>query len=137
MIVQLLALASVLRDQKATLFARWQAVVCELPGAARLDGPTLRDHIPQFIDEMIAAIGQLEEEVVGQGGAGSPLEHGIQRLAAGFDIKEVVVEYNVLRGAVLDVAEAAGLRLSAEEARVINSIIDDAIAWSVDSFARE
>jgi len=137
MIVQLVALASVLRDQKATLFARWQRVVCELPGAARLDGPTLRDHIPQFIDEMIASIGRLEEEVVGHGGAGSPLEHGIQRLAAGFDIKEVVVEYNVLRGAVLDVAEEAGLRLSAEETRVINSVIDDAIAWAVDSFARE
>jgi two-component system phosphate regulon sensor histidine kinase PhoR len=137
MIVQLAALASVLREQKATLFARWETVVGELPGAARLDVPTLRDHIPQFIDEMIAAIGHQEEEVVGQKGAGSPLEHGIQRLAAGFDIKEVVIEYNVLRGAVLDLAEAAGLRLSAEEARVINSIIDDAIAWAVDAFARE
>jgi len=134
---QLVALASVLRDQKDTLFALWQVVVCGLPGAARLDGPTLRDHIPQFVDEMITAIGRPEEEVVRQGGAGSPLEHGIQRLAAGFDIKEVVIEYNVLRGAVMDVAEAAGLRLSAEEARVINSIIDDAIAWAVDSFARE
>jgi len=98
MIVQLVALASALRNQKATLFERWQAVVCELPGAARLDGPTLRDHIPQFIEEMISAIGHVQEEVGGKRGAGSPLEHGVQRLAAGFDIKEVVIEYNVLRG---------------------------------------
>jgi two-component system phosphate regulon sensor histidine kinase PhoR len=137
MINQLPALAVALHANRATLFASWQAVVCELPGAANLDGPALRDHIPQFIDEMIAAIARRDEEAVGQGGAGSPLEHGIQRLAAGFDIKEVVREYNVLRGAVLDVADQNGLRLSADECRLINHIIDDAIAWAVDTFARE
>ncbi len=135
---QLAALAAALRDHKTTLFTRWQAVVSELPGAADLDGPALRDHIPQFIDEMILAIAHRNDEaVVNQGGPGSPLEHGAQRLNAGFDIKEVVLEYNVLRGAVHDVAETAGLRLSASECRVVNHIIDDAIAWAVATFARE
>ncbi len=133
----LAALAVVLREQKETLFTRWESVISELPGAAELDAPALRDHIPQFIDELISAIGDRDDEVVGLVGAGSPLEHGVQRLAVGFDIKEVVVEYNVLRGAVLDVAESAGLRLSAEDSRVINNIIDDAIAWAVDTYARE
>ena len=133
---QLAALATVLRDNKPALVARWQSAVCELPGAAELDGPALRDHIPQFLDEMIAAIARHEEEVAG-GGPGSPVEHGLQRLAAGFDIKEVVIEYNILRDAVQDVAESAGLRLRAEDCRVINHIIDDAIAWAVDAFARE
>ncbi len=118
------------------LVARWQAAVCALPGAAQLDGPTLRDHIPQFIDEMIAAIAR-HDEGVGSWGPGSPVAHGLQRLAAGFDIKEVVLEYNVLRRAAHEVAETAGLRLGAEEWRVINHIIDDAIAWAVDTYARE
>ena len=133
---QLAALAVVLHENKATLFARWQAAVRELPGAAHLDGPALRDHIPQFIDEMIAAIARQDEEVAG-GGPGSPVAHGMQRLAAGFDIKEVVIEYNVLRGAAHDVAESGGIRLCADEWRIINNIIDDAIAWAVDTFARE
>ena len=118
------------------LIARWQSEVGELPGAAGLDGPALRDHIPQFIDEMIAAIARRDEEVAG-GGLGSPVEHGLQRLAAGFDIKEVVIEYNVLRGAVHEVAETTGLQLCADDCRIINHIIDDAIAWAVDTFAHE
>ena len=133
---QLAALAAVLRENKSTLVARWQATVCELPGAAHLDGPTLRDHIPQFIDELIAAIARHDEEVAA-GRPGSPVEHGLQRLAAGFDIKEVVIEYTILRDAVHDVAETNGLRLRADDCRVINHIVDDAIAWAVDTFARE
>lgn len=118
------------------LIARWQSEVRELPGAARLDGPALRDHIPQFIDEMIAAIARRDEEIAGDG-PGSPVEHGLQRLSAGFDIKEVVIEYNVLRSAVHEVAETTGLQLRANDCRVVNLIIDDAIAWAVDTFARE
>ncbi|MDB6139377.1 MAG: sasA [Verrucomicrobiaceae bacterium] len=134
---QLAVLAIVLNEHKATLIARWLAVISSLPGAANLSGPTLRDHIPQFIDEMIAAIARRNEAVIGRSGAGSPFEHGIQRLAAGFDIKEIVVEYNVLRGAVHHVAESASIVLSAHEWQIVHHIIDDAIAWAVDTFARE
>ncbi|MEJ0089709.1 MAG: RsbRD N-terminal domain-containing protein [Limisphaerales bacterium] len=127
-----------LREQKDTVVSRWKAVVGELAGAAGLDASTLRDHIPQFLDEMITAIASHNESaVVGTSGLGSPLEHGVQRLAAGFNIKEVVVEYNILRGAVLEVAEQAGLQLTADECRVVNHIIDDAVAGAVDIFARE
>jgi two-component system, OmpR family, phosphate regulon sensor histidine kinase PhoR len=135
---QLDALAAVLREQKTMVVSRWKAAVSQLAGAAGLDASTLRDHIPQFLDEMIVAIASRNDSaVVGRSGLGSPLEHGSQRLAAGFNIKEVVVEYNILRGAILDVAEQAGLRLTADECRVVNHIIDDAVAGAVDIFARE
>lgn len=134
---QLSALATVLREQKATVVARWKEVVSELAGASGLDSSSLRDHIPQFVDEMIAAIASHNDAaVVGKLGLGSPVEHGIQRLAVGFNIKELVVEYNILRGAVLDVAEKSGLHLMAHECHVINHIIDDAIAEAVDIYAR-
>lgn len=131
----LASLASALHEQKATLLTRWETDVRALPSAAQLDALALRDHIPQFVDEMIAAILRHEEEVA-SGGAGSPAEHGMQRLADGFDIKEVVAEYNVLRCAVHELAESAGVRLGAQECRVVNHIIDDAVAWAVDTFAR-
>ena len=60
---QLASLAAALRENKTTLIARWLASVSELPGAAHLDGPALRDHIPQFIEEMIAAIARHENLV--------------------------------------------------------------------------
>lgn len=134
---QLAVLALTLSQHKTTLYSRWEAVVSELPGAANLNGPMLRDHIPQFIEEMIAAIARRNEAVIGRKNGGSPLEHGVQRLAAGFDIKEVVIEYNALRGAVHQVAESANISLTAHEWQIIHHIIDDAIAWAVDTFARE
>ena len=77
---KLAALAAVLREQKDTVVSRWKAVVSELAGAAGLDAPTLRDHVPQFLDEMITAIASPNESaVVGKSGLGSPLEHGAQR----------------------------------------------------------
>ncbi len=130
-------LAVVLRKHKTTLFAEWQSVVTALPGAAHLDGPTLRDHIPQFIDEMIVAIAHCDESTGMKLNPGSPQEHGIQRLAAGFGIKEVVIEYNILRDAVHDLAESAGINLGAAEFRVINHIIDAAVALAVDTYAQE
>lgn len=137
MISQLFALSQVLDDHRSVLFERWRKGVSQLPSAVNLDAPALRDHIPQFIDEMIKAIGRWEESENPIADSGSPIEHGIQRLAVGFDIKEVVIEYNILRGAVHDVAESVGMHLSAAECHVINHIIDDAIAWAVDTFAKE
>ncbi|HEX8371383.1 MAG TPA: sensor histidine kinase [Chthoniobacterales bacterium] len=134
---QLPILASVLREHKSTLFSRWKAEVGKLDGAIDLDPASLRDHIPQFIDEMIRAIAGRQEQVVGEPGGGSPHEHGMQRLAAGFKIKEVVTEYNILRDAVHEVAEDAGMQFSASESRKINHIIDDAIALAVDTYANE
>ena len=135
---QLAALAAMMREQKTTLITRWNAMVGELAGAAGLESSVLRDHIPQFIDEMIVAIASRNENaVVGTTGLGSPTKHGIQRLAAGFNIKEVVAEYNILRGAILEIAENYELKLMAYELSVINHIIDDAIAEAVDTFASE
>jgi signal transduction histidine kinase len=134
---RLIALAEVLREQKPNIIARWREVVRELAGASGLDASTLRDHIPQFIDEMISVIASRSDDaVVGKYGLGSPVKHGIQRLAVGFDIKELVVEYNILRGAVLGAAEIAGRQLTPDEYHVVNHIVDNAIAEAVDIFAR-
>ncbi len=133
---QLAAFSSLLREKKDRLIESWGAAVRALPGAAHLDGPALRDHIPQFVTELIVAIANHHANVAG-GGLGSPVEHGAQRLAAGFDIKEVVIEYNILRSAVHHIAEESGVVLSANDWRAINHIIDDAIAWAVDAFSRE
>lgn len=133
---QLPALPKLLREKKEVLIAHWLASLQQLPGAADLKGPALRDHIPQFIDEMIGAIARRDAEVR-EGGPGSPVDHGLERLNAGFDIKEVVIEYNILRDAVHHVVEQADLILSAADWSVVHHIIDDAIAWAVDAFAKE
>jgi len=131
--------ATLLRQHKEQLLAAWRKAVREMPGAADLDTPTLNDHIPRFLDEMVAALSRAEsDEPEGlHPPAHTPPEHGLQRLQAGFDVREVVAEYNVLRDAVIQLAEGAAVPLPARDLRVINHFIDHSIALAVESYAAE
>src|SRR5690242_6081888 len=53
---ELFDLAAVLRRERETLLAVWRAQVRQLPSARDLDVPTLNDHVPALIDELVEAI---------------------------------------------------------------------------------
>src|SRR5687767_15912054 len=67
----------------------------------------------------------------------SPPAHGLQRVQDGFDIEEVVAEYNILRGCIHDLAQANGLALQGEPFRILNRVLDGAIGLAVKTFAAE
>jgi len=64
-----------------------------------------------------------------------PLAHGKQRFEDGFDIEEVVAEYNILRDCVHEVAERHEVELRGRARRIVNRVFDDAIAAAVKAFA--
>src|SRR6185437_11107761 len=66
---------------------------------------------------------------------GSPPVHGIQRYQDGFDIVEVVAEYNILRGCIHDLAENHGLSLQGKALHIMNRVLDEAIGLAVQTFA--
>src|SRR4029453_11344123 len=68
---------------------------------------------------------------------GSPPVHGRQRLQDGFNVEEVVAEYNVLRGCVHDLAEEHGIFIQGNDLRVVNRIIDEAIGLAVQTYATQ
>jgi hypothetical protein len=92
--------------ERAELLDEWRAQVKQLPSAAGLDRPTLDDHIPQLLDEIAEALLERRTESIPEVMVeGTPPAHGIQRLEDGFDLEEVVAEYNILRGSIHDLAE--------------------------------
>ena len=131
-------LADLLARERTNLLDRWRRKVRELPSAKQLDTPTLNDHLPRFIDQMAATIrlGSNEETIPeaanGQAGAA---DHGLQRLKDGFNIVEVVAEYNILRGCVHDLAAENGLLLRGEVFHVFNRVIDAAIGAAVENYS--
>ncbi|MBL8946897.1 MAG: sensor histidine kinase [Myxococcales bacterium] len=128
--------ASLIRAQRTTLLDQWRRQVRELPAAQHLDTPTLTDHIPQLIDELIAAFrAQSTETIPELLEEGTPPAHGAQRLADGFDIEEVVAEYNILRGCLHDLAEAHDLDLQGRPFRILNRTLDGAIGAAVRTYA--
>ena len=131
-------IAALIREKKSELLAQWRRDVRLLPGAERLDVPTLDDHIPTFIDELVAAMEAEDDQRVAEAHTGgSPSAHGLQRLEDGFDIVEVVAEYNILRDALQNLIETHGLVLHGRGARIVNRVLDEAIGVAVKNYAAQ
>ncbi|MBK9415965.1 MAG: sensor histidine kinase [Flavobacteriales bacterium] len=132
------ALAQLLRAGKVELLATWRAQVRELPSAKHLDVPTLNDHIPGLIDEIAVSLELGDDRTIAQNlREGTPPEHGAQRVEDGFDIIEVVSEYNILRGCVHALADQHDIRMDRNLLHVLNMVMDGAIGMAVQTFAEE
>jgi two-component system, OmpR family, phosphate regulon sensor histidine kinase PhoR len=130
------SLAAALFEERDALVVRWRERVRELPSAKGLDVPTLNDHMPVWIAELPSALRAFVAEASDECKAASvPLAHGLQRFEDGFDIEEVVAEYNILRDCVHDMAERLEVDLRGRARRVVNKAFDDAIAAAVKAFA--
>ena len=124
-------LVTVIKTQREALLARWREQVRQLPGAAGLDAPTINDEVPQLLDNLAEALdaGDKDRET-----NAISAEHGLLRWQAGFDVTEVVAEYNILRQCVQDAAEREGITLTGTTLHVINRVFDDAIGKAVKGF---
>ena len=130
--------AAAIQSRREELLQTWRLEVRRLPNALPLDIPTLNDHIPGLLEELTSALlsGQFES-VLDLQLEHSPRIHGVERFRAGFDIVEVVAEYNILREVLLSVAEREKLEPSSDLNRILNRVIDRGIAIAVDTFAKE
>lgn len=120
-----------IKERRDELLAKWRQQVRQLPGAAGLDTPTINDQVPELLDSLAAALRSANEE---QGINAISAEHGLLRWQAGFDVTEVVAEYNILRQCVQDAAESDGILLIGKPLHIVNYIFDDAIGKAVKAF---
>ncbi len=131
-------LATIIVRDRDTLLAKWRDQVRQLPSAKHLDSPTLNDHIPLLIDEMAIALRTRDDQTIPESlREGSPPAHGLQRLKDGFDIEEVVAEYNILRGCIHDLADDGGLNLQGRPFHIINKVLDGAIGLAVQTYSNQ
>jgi two-component system, OmpR family, phosphate regulon sensor histidine kinase PhoR len=130
--------AELIQRHREDLLGKWRDEVRLLPAASDLDTPTLNDHIPPLLDELAAALRASQfQSILDFELANSPKQHGLQRLRAGFDIVEVVAEYNILRELLQDLAERNGVSIAGDVNLILNRVIDRAIALAVDNYAKE
>ncbi len=131
---ELRELAALIQNKRETLLSEWRQAVRRLPSARTLDTPTLNDHIPSLLDVLAQAF-EKQEGISLAFGPGSPVAHGLQRLADGFDLQEVVAEYGILRACLHDLADANGLLLQGPAVNVLNKVFDGAIGLAVKTHA--
>src|SRR6266436_5731994 len=128
----------IVQQHRDELLAEWRKKISRLPAAQSLDTPTLNNHVPHLFDELTLALtaGQTESLLDLQL-HDSPKIHGGLRLRAGFDIVEVVAEYNILRELLSAVAEKQNVDITGNPNRILNRVIDRAVALAVDTYAKE
>lgn len=130
-------LAALLRQERDALLAEWRHEVRKLSVAHNLDVPTLNDHIPDLLEELSCELEACSDETMIEGLKNNPIFHGLDRLCLGFDVEEVVGEYNALRGVIQDLIERHDLRLRGQVNRTINRVIDKSIGLAVKTYATQ
>ena len=137
-VVGLYRLGELIVSERDELLDDWRRQVKQLPSARDLDRPTLDDHIPQLLDELAEALKERRDESIPDVMLeGTPPAHGIQRLEDGFDLAEVVAEYNILRGAIHDLAAEHGIDIRGESFYILNRVLDTAIGLAVQTYATQ
>ena len=131
-------LAALMKRESDALLSRWREQVRLLPSAKHLDTPTLNDQIPTLLDELATAFQSVTDKTIPEALLeGSPPAHGLQRYQDGFDIVEVVAEYNILRGCIHDLAESHDLSLQGKAFHILNRVFDEAIGLAIQTFATQ
>jgi two-component system phosphate regulon sensor histidine kinase PhoR len=131
------ALAALIRREREALLAEWRQEVRQLPVAHDLDVPTLNDHVPDLLEELAYELEDSSDESMIGELKKNPIIHGLDRLRLGFDVEEVVAEYNALRSVIQDLIETHGLRLRGTVNRTINRVIDKSIGLAVKTYAAQ
>jgi signal transduction histidine kinase len=126
-------LAALINGQREELLADWRSHVRRLPGAVDLDTPTITDEVPELLNSLAEELIRKSEEADAEIRTVSA-EHGLLRWQAGFDVTEVVAEYNILRCCLQELAERNGVILFGEAARIVNTVFDEAVGRAIKAF---
>ena len=123
---------------KEEIIAEWRIQAAVLLRELNLDKPTITDHLPDVVAEIIRDLSLGRDGLLSaEHTRGSPPVHGVQRFYDGLDIGEVVAEYNLLRVAFTTVAERHDFYVVGDTAHIINHRIDEAVRMAVMAFAAQ
>ncbi len=128
----------------ADIVTEWERQVrAALPTAEPLPRPVLLDHIPQLLTELAHWLRSDMEPRAPEASAASAAFgdlaefHGAVRLAAGFDLRQVVTEYRLLRGCILSRLEHELTLPVLRDVTRLNQAIDVAVAEAVARYNDE
>src|SRR5688500_13491902 len=98
-------LAELLREKRDAIVARFIVEVAnrKLPPHG-LSRPMLIDHIPRFLDEIIAELDRVAQVRISQeirDTSETARQHGEQRWTLGYELESLIREYGVLRHCIL------------------------------------
>ena len=126
-----------LAERRAEILERWTRRIGREHEDKELSRGELWDHLPGFFDEVVAVL-RTEEgsnaEAAAVNGSAASAAHGTQRLRVGFDLVEVLREYEILTECILDEVELAGGSISTRAFRRVQGLINAGRAQAITAY---
>ncbi len=133
-------LRDLLAENRDVIVSRFVAAVREKELAPEgVSRSLLRDHIPVFLDEVVAELDSVESvrisrEVNDQSAAAR--QHGHQRFTLGYDVEGLIREYGVLRHVILELARESGTQPSFDEFDALAKCLSVGVAQAASEYVR-
>jgi signal transduction histidine kinase len=130
-------LSNLLAARRVEILERWTQRISREHADKDLSRGELWDHLPLFFDEVLAALASVEssgEAVSASEEITASTAHGTQRLRVGFDLVEVIREYEILTECILDEIEVLGGSVSIRHFRRVQRLLNIARADAVSAY---
>src|SRR6185369_9696060 len=133
-----LEVAGALRQQRRLILQRWQHRVAALTASMNISRIELLDHMPDFVDGLIAGLSERDPDGTSgdQAARRYAPAHGEQRLHVGFDVDEVVREYGILTDVIIEVLVEALPNLDVRQLGRLLVAVNAGAAEAVSAYAR-
>ncbi|HVK74716.1 MAG TPA: sensor histidine kinase [Kofleriaceae bacterium] len=133
-------LSTFIRTHRGEIIAAWLARVQQLPSATDQSLAVLRDSVPAILDRIMLELDHAPPDA-------HPIHelataHAIDRYRKGYDVREVIAEYQLLQVTIEDLYFREGGLPPDVVARLrslqyVGAALDDAVAVAVDCYVRE
>lgn len=135
-----MAIHEVLAARRGDVVLRWKEQVQGTLAPEAMPTLEIVDHIPEFLDEILAALradAGLSSVGPPPGESSTAKGHGAQRLRLGFSLDSVVREYGALRDAIIATVREGGGDLTLRELQVLFDCIVTGIAHAVSEYTHQ
>jgi two-component system phosphate regulon sensor histidine kinase PhoR len=130
----LVILAELIRHKQNDLMHLWRNKVQRVPTTRNLDTPEAATHIAALLEDVAAALLSGKKKPLPTVLVDGATEvHGLQRFHEGFNVIEVVADYNALREAIQEFAEANRITVTGRVRGILDRVLDKAIGVAVET----
>ncbi len=133
-------LTAFIRQHRSAIMDEWLSRAVKLPNAQTLAPPALWDHVPNILDRLADAIERRDETEAAL--ENLPEQHASLRFRQGYDLRQVIAEYRLLREVIMQMYAEGGDRSADPRSNmqlltVLHEQLDHAIGEAVDHYALE
>jgi signal transduction histidine kinase len=133
-------LTTFIHEHRNAIVDEWLSRAVMLPNAQTLAPPALWDHVPDILDRLADAIDRRDDTATAL--ETLPEQHAALRVRQGYDLRQVIAEYRLLREVIMEMYaegddQLTEPRVNIRALTVLHQGLDRAIAEAADHYALE